>query len=296
MVMDTSFILDSIYSEIFLKAADSTVNIFLCGSRSAGPDSIRTLLYEALRHYGKMNVLFPEWLFSDLLAKHEHDLLTLEHELADSVDMVIIPLEGTGTIAELGAFASLPTLRPRIIVVNDAKYKWQSSFISLGPIKLIRKEQPSNIMYYDTDNKGATVDRVVSRLKYMKKREQKSGLDNLFNLSRFMMFVIGIFQPVSKQSIRDILLGWNKQVKDHHIEPGLNILVKNEIVITDIKNYEEHFSLTEKGHNYVFENILLTLNKVKPFNKIRLRVINDRCKRRRRVNIEKEREKLLVVS
>jgi len=296
MVQDSTSILDSIHSQVFLKSADSTINIFLCGASVSDPNSIRTLIYESLRGVGKTNVVFPEWLFSDLMAKPEYNLLKLENELAHNVDLVIIPLESVGTIAELGAFASFDTIRSKIIVINDTGHKRKQSFVNIGPIKLIRQEHPDNVMYYDNDNKDELIDKVVTRIKYLKNREPKSEVNNLFNLSRFILFLIGIYQPVSKKDIRDMILNWKSQITDHYIEPCLTILIKNEIVLSNIHNYTELFSLTEKGHNYIFENILPSLGITKEFNKIRTQVLNAKYRYRRKPNLIQERERLLELS
>lgn len=296
MADNSSSTLDRIHSEIFLKDADSAVNIFLCGAKVSEENSIRTLIYNSLRDIGKINVVFPEWLFSDLMAKRTYNLLKLEHELAQNVDLVIIPLESLGTIAELGAFASFDTIRGKIIVINDKDHKSKTSFVNIGPIKLIREEHADNVMYYDKNNKSELVDKVVKRIKYLKKREPKSEVNNLFNLSRFMLFLIGIYQPMDKENMRDMILKWNNQITDYYIEPCLNILLRNETVLSRIENYVDLFSLTEKGHEYVFEGILPLLGKIKEFNRIRTQVLNNKYKEKRGFNLIKERERLLVVS
>ena len=296
MTGDSAHILDSIYSQVFLKAADHTVNIFLCGASESTADSMRALLYSSLRGIGKTNVVLPEWLFSDLMAKPNYNLLELENELADSVDLVIIPLEGVGTIAELGAFASFPKLRRKIIVINDTDHKLKRSFVNIGPVKLIKQEHPDNVMYYDRDNKDELVDKGVSRMKYLKNREPKSEVNNLFNLSRFILFLVGIYQPVSKEDIRSMILSWRSEIKAYYIEPCLTILIRNETVLSRMDNYIDLFGLTEKGHDYVFEKILPSLGITKEFNRIRTRVYHARHRNRRKPNLAWERERLLGVS
>jgi hypothetical protein len=296
MIQDTTSILETIHSQVFLKSADYTINIFLCGASVSDPNSIRTLIYESLRGLGKTNVVLPEWLFSDLVAKPEYNLLKLENELATNVDLVIIPLEGVGTIAELGAFASFETIRSKIIVINDTAHKRKQSFVNVGPIKLIRQEHPDNVMYYDTTSKDDLINKVVTRIKYLKNREPKSEVNNLFNLSRFILFIIGIYQPVTKTDLRDMILRWRNQITDYYIEPCLTILIKNGIVLSSIRNHTDLFSLTEKGHIYVFEKILPSLRITKEFNKIRTQVIYAKHRYRRKPDLIQERERLLVVS
>jgi len=98
--MNTTYnqILNDLYNDVFLEESDSTVNIFLCGASILDELSIRNRIYKAIRDIAKTNVVLPEWLFSDLLAKPEYNLLTLEGELAGNVDLIIVPLEGYGTV------------------------------------------------------------------------------------------------------------------------------------------------------------------------------------------------------
>ena len=297
MLQNSTSILDSIHSHVFLKSADHTINIFLCGASVSDPNSIRNLIHRSIRDIGKTNVVLPEWLFSDLMAKPQYNLLNLENELAQNVDLLIIPLESVGTIAELGAFASFPTIRGKIIVINDTGHKRTQSFVNLGPIKLIKQEHPDNVMYYDNNNTHELIDKVITRIKYLKNPEPKSAVNNLFNLSRFVLFLIAIFQPVSKQDIRDMILNWKSEIAEHYIEPCLTILINDKrVLISNIHNYTDFFSLTEKGHSHVFENILPGLGVTKQFNKIRTQVLNAKYRERRKPNLVQERERLLELS
>ena|GEM_PF-1469720 len=294
-VNDTEILTD-IYKEVFLKDSDRSINVFLCGSNPNTQDSIRGLVYEALRNDAAVNIVFPEWLFSDLLVKSQYNLLELENDLAKNVDIVVLPLEGIGTIAELGSFASygFGEIRKKIVVINHANYRNSQSFINVGPIKLIREVSKHNIIYYD--DKGDVSAKIVSHIKYLRERVVKYDVNNLFGLSKFILFVIGIFQPINKEKLRQMLIEWDSSLHPHYIEPCLKILVKKERILSQMKGYDEHFKLTEEGHRYVFENMLPHLGVVKVFGRIRTEAINTMNKRRWIINLEKEREKLLDVS
>jgi hypothetical protein len=288
--------LRNIYNEIFLKEADSTVNIFLCGLSSDDISSLRNRINDSLRDNSRVNIVFPEWLFSDLLDHRDYDLLNLEKELAKSVDLIILPIEGTGAVAELGVFATLKRIRGKVIVFNSSRYKWKKSFINLGPIKLIRRNYPNNIIYYDENNIDNFINKLAKRVNYTRNREPKNDVMNLFNLSRFMLFVIGIFQPIEKDHLIKILLSWNNRIRTHHFEPCLNILIKKEAISSKIDGYMNYFSLTEKGHDYVFENLLPNLGKSKYFSDIRTEVINSKYRRKRGIDFVKEGERLLALT
>ena len=140
-------VLKYIYVLVFNREIDHSLNIFLCGLNPDKGESIRTRIFERIKNNPKFNIVYPEWLFSNLLASKEHNLLDLEKELASNVDVIIIPLEGLGTIAELGSFASFSELTNKIIVINNEKYKFNKSFVNQGPINLIRSRNKKNIIY-----------------------------------------------------------------------------------------------------------------------------------------------------
>ena len=125
--MNEIAILTNIYREVFLREADSTVNIFLCGPNTEDNNSIRNRINSSLKDNSRFNIVFPEWLFSDLLDHADYDLLSLEQELAHNVDLIILPIEGMGAVAELGVFAALESVRGKVIAINSSKYRRKSN-------------------------------------------------------------------------------------------------------------------------------------------------------------------------
>lgn len=239
--------------------------------------------------------MLPESLFSDLLAMKEYNLLNLERELAVNVDIIILPLEGQGAIAELGAFASFPEIVGNIIVINEEKYKRKASFINLGPMKLVREKNKNNIVYFgdSEDERREVVDRIVKRVIYAKNRTQKNDVNNLFNLSRLILLIIAIFQPIKNNDLSTILWDWSRKLSIHYIAPCLKILVQNGRVLSDIQGGEKFYSLTPEGHDYVFEKVLPQHRVIVRFCQIRTEVINSKLSRSKRFNLEKTRERLL---
>lgn len=111
-------ILDNIYAEIYSQYDYDQINVFLCGAEESNDSSFRDLISKQLEINTKINIVYPEWLYSNLMASKDYNLLTLEHDLAKNVDIVILPLESIGTICELGAFASSRDLISRMLVIN----------------------------------------------------------------------------------------------------------------------------------------------------------------------------------
>lgn len=128
-------LLNAIENKLYKKLEETQINLFLCGSSTSEKDSLRHLIAEGLQNLPKVNIVYPEWIFANLMRAKEYDLLSLEHDLAKNVDLIVLPLEGPGSICELGAFASVESLLPRLIVLNEEKYKRQRSFINDGPLR-----------------------------------------------------------------------------------------------------------------------------------------------------------------
>jgi hypothetical protein len=70
----------------------------------------------------------------------ERNLQRFEEFLASAADCVLIFVESPGSFAETGLFAGLPAVMEKTFVVNTRNESHENSFLTLGPIKLIRKE------------------------------------------------------------------------------------------------------------------------------------------------------------
>ena len=62
---------------------------------------------------------------------------------------------------------------------------------------------------------------------------------------------------------------------------------KNRIEKDIDSNFKEIYSLSEEGHNYVYEELLPKLKIVKEFSDIRLKILNNQIKRKKK-NMDKE--------
>ncbi len=279
-----------IYHNLFLKEIDYSINIFLCGSNLKQKKSLRSLIYDEIKNDSKYNVVFPEWLFSDLLASKNHNLLKLENELAENVDAIIIPLEGLGTFAELGAFSTFDGLVDKIIVVNEKQFRGSNSFVNIGPIKLIREMNAQNIIYYDRKNIKKMKEDVLRRLKSLRSSSSKLDIQNLFNLSRFISYIIAIYQPVTIEEIEVLITNPKLNLPNHFVKPCIEILVHKELIerknVSDITKY----ILTETGHYYIYEDLLPRLHIIKVFSKIRASIINKQYRKTNELDWEAEEQ------
>ena len=287
-------VVKNIYTKLYQKDVDRTMNIFLCGADTGKTDSFRHLLNNEFKKYARFNVVYPEFIFATLLNKKDSNLLELEDELARYVDLIIIPLEGQGTLAEIGAFTVNKKLLPKIIVINDIKYKNSKSFINLGPIDLVKKQNSNHLFYFE---KGKEKDILIGLFEEINtKRYSKKftyELENIFNLSRYLFYIISIYQPITKLEIIEKLNELTKELKDEKItlkfiDASIQILVQKNRVEKDISSdFKEVFTLSNEGHSYVYDELLPKLQIVNEFSEIRLSILNKKIKGKKR-NMDKE--------
>ena len=125
--------------------------IFLCGGAQYEGDN-RALLKKLLSKREDIRCLYSENLFQLL----DTNLLTFEELLFETSTNVIIIVESFGSACELGAFSYIDDSINKLIVINDADYKNEASFINDGPIKKIYDVNNNNVFFetfvYDTAN------------------------------------------------------------------------------------------------------------------------------------------------
>lgn len=293
---DYSKILNEIYDKLYKRDVDFSLNIFLCGASTAKRNSIRDLLNNEFKKDAKFNSVFPEYLFASLYGRGGYNLLELEDELANYVDVIILPLEGIGAYCELGAFSVNKDLLPKIIAINNVVFKKSKSFINHGPIDLIKKYNQNNLLYYKLGKEEDVVPKVVAKIKSRRSHKELSyDLENLFNLSRYMLYVIAMFQPISIIGIERLLeeLGKGK-IKSKFIKSAIQILTQKNRIEQNIhsETLKTSYILSEDGHNYVYEELINKLKVKRDFTRIRSEIINDRYKSKGRY-LSKDKELLV---
>lgn len=284
-------IVKKIYYKLYQRDVDLTLNIFLCGADTGRTDSFRYLINNELKKNARYNVVYPENIFATLLSSKENNLLELEDELAKYVDLIIIPLEGQGTLAEIGAFTVNKNLLPKIIAINDAKYKNAKSFINLGPLDLVKKNNSKNLLFFTKGKEMKTLDEllyIVSTKRYSQK--ESYDLENMFNLSRFVFYLISIFQPLGKKELIERLnsltttINKDEKVKMKFIDASIQILIQKNRIEKDITpEFKEVFVLSREGHHYVYEKLLPRLKVVNEFSAIRLSILANLNKNKKRI-------------
>jgi hypothetical protein len=132
--------------------------IFLCGANqnvgipSARREAVKRFIENISPEY---RVLYAETVFNELSKiGSSRNVLDLEHEISNIADKIVIILESASAFCELGAFAH-PTLRKKLIVINDSQFATSPSFINSGPIAAAT-EAKSPVLWYPMEIDGVS--------------------------------------------------------------------------------------------------------------------------------------------
>jgi hypothetical protein len=186
-------------------------SVFLCGGSGVEDEKLRKAVGKRIsRTQSKYEytVYYPEDMFIDLILGHKRqDLLTLENLLARSVDAVTILVQSPGTFAELGAFSNIDGLKNKLVVVIDPKYEKARSFVNLGPVRLLKDEKKSRVIY--TPLSLGNIDNLSRLIIEGVRAVAKNGrvardLTNPIASYEFYLALICIFDPIPFESMTHI--------------------------------------------------------------------------------------------
>lgn len=167
------------------------------------------------KHVPEFQFFEAEAIFQKLGNKRKKDLLSLEKELADFSDCILIFLESPGAQSELGAFAMYDELAKIILAVNKEEYKGESSFISDGPIEKVDDiSKFGETIYTDFDSILTSMYDIEKRLSSIKRKRGKSiNVENFKNLSNgkpkikmlLISDIISLYSPIYYSEIIEVL-------------------------------------------------------------------------------------------
>jgi hypothetical protein len=219
------------------------ISIFLCGGGGTEESKFRRGLggkiSKTVSKY-KYSVYYPEDMFIELILGHQReDLLTLENLLADSANAIVILLQSPGTFTELGAFTNYEKLCNKLIVVLNPKFARARSFINLGPIRYLKRNTKSKILYSSMEkgNLDTLAKQIVDSARDVAKHSVPvRNLANPISAYRFYLGLIYVFDPIPKDAIATVARTF--AVKDETI-----LVTAAETVINSLIN-ERKLSLS----------------------------------------------------
>lgn len=191
----------------FFISADRPI-IFLCGG-SDEKKSARYIFLEYLRKNNpELDITIAEVFFK--VTKTGNDLLTLENQLADYADCIVLFVESPGSVAELGAFANHNILVSKLLVINNKKFKDSPSFINDGCIKLIEsKSKFTPVIFCDMATPLFVAHEIIGTITKYSNRRRKSldlgheGFSKKVQLY-FLIMLITLLNPITPTELNYI--------------------------------------------------------------------------------------------
>lgn len=278
-------IFNKIYEEIYIKLKSDSTDVFLCGGASKKNKlSLRDSLRNNLRYDKKLNILYPEDLFIEMMNRDKnYDLLSLEKFLADNSDYILIVCESPGSLVELGAFTNNEKTVGKVIAILDEKRRRDKSFIMLGPVKILQNQGKEHVIFYkDIEDLKRKVLRNIKNMNIIRNKNlDKKPLNNMMGLFKFLIIILYFFQSIELQAMQRALLRLynekNYDVKDFEtlFRPTLKLLYKNKLLLKTIHEGKNYYSLTEKGKNVAVNNLYNSniIRKNVLFDKIRFDIM-----------------------
>lgn len=132
--------------------------VLLCGGgvpERARPDEdkppFKSIRHRIVDRFPSYEIFRPEEIDDWHADGIFENLMDFESDLASICSLVVIILESEGAIAELGAFSQLPDFKRKLCIVIPETYADDNSFINLGILRYISKEDESAIKRYPWD-------------------------------------------------------------------------------------------------------------------------------------------------
>ncbi|EDV7623076.1 UDP-3-O-(3-hydroxymyristoyl)glucosamine N-acyltransferase, partial [Salmonella enterica subsp. diarizonae] len=232
---------------------DSRKTIFLCGKDKSDKKSLRYKFSTFLSQEKGITLTYPEDLFEDLLeGQGKNSLLSLETQLANSVDLIVLIPESPGSFAELGAFSMDKALAKKMLVMRLGEYKSGKSFINHGPIRLVRThggeifDIPKSFDEKNPKHVKAVLDKIKETLPNGRKKKE---LDNILLYSKHVLLLIYLFDDLNLRSVyktMELIMGRKFESRD-------NIACKaatHSLIRAGMINQQEGlFTITKTGYN-----------------------------------------------
>ncbi len=137
------------------------------------------------------------------------NLSQFEQFIADFSDCIVIFLESPGAFAEIGLFSNVPSIRSKLLVINNIAYQTTNSFINYGPIAEVNSTSILRpVIYLDPGVTPVNFAPIRERLitifstKY-RRRFTFDSYDVLKPIARLgiVLVIVQLFSPISFEDI-----------------------------------------------------------------------------------------------
>jgi len=241
---------------------NDTLVVFACGANINNPESVRELLLAyAIKRFRHGTMFRAEDAFRALSPSSDYNLLTIEHELAEYSDCVVVISESPGAFAELGAFASNEKVVKKILVVIPKMHAISPSFINMGPIAYISKKSIfKEAICIDLSSASINFDDIIERIERTVARRRRLRVDYSANNAwcnsegklRLLLLqdIINLYCPMKMSEILPVLRTlFPKSDIDFDIELSLLVALKRVV-------HRDDLLITQRcsmSHNYTVQ-------------------------------------------
>ncbi|EAT0463957.1 UDP-3-O-(3-hydroxymyristoyl)glucosamine N-acyltransferase, partial [Salmonella enterica] len=229
---------------------------------------------QLLEHNTNYQLAYPEDLFEDLLeGQANNSLLSLEQQLAEAVDLIILIPESPGSFAELGAFSTRKELAEKMLVLRQKKYKADKSFINHGPIRLVRsaKGKILDIPHdFDYKNKEHFSEIIKTVKKMIPSGRRSKSINNILLYQNHILLLIYLFDELNITSIHKLMsMVLEKKLTNQELigcKAAIHSLTRSQF----IDKIGNEYILTDRG----FSDVQLKYYALNEITNLRISIMN----------------------
>jgi hypothetical protein len=219
------------------------------------PHSLREYLLKQRRLEQKINakIVLAETANQLYRDTDYGDLITFEEDVAIIASVVLLIAESAGSLAELGAFATSPQIRPSLSVIMRTDHFEAESFVRFGPVQKIMADDDTRIAAFPwrmRDNGTLIKSSAKSHFSQIKKfvEGQISSKAKTFlfrnggdiQIFIIILWIIHLSRAISITEIASYTaaLGYNYSQKD----------IKNKLYSMKLAGWIDRYSYSNKGY------------------------------------------------
>lgn len=240
-------------------------SIFVCGGeidpKNVVPKTYRHKLfdYTATKYSDLHESLVVAEDFKDYYRNGNYkDLLTFEDDIANVATLVVIILESSGALVELGLYCYREQFLDKLVViVNEELYAIDAdSFISLGPLAFIDYHPKACVLSHQfpakENNYSSDVEdlcgHLIDRLKKPSKRLFESG--NNGHIAFVVAEIIRIAFPLMLNEIESCLKLMSISIERSRLQQLLYVLEKMRMILSVKKSDNLYFCPVERDEQF----------------------------------------------
>lgn len=186
-----------------------------------------------------------------------NDLLLFEADLGYLTAAIVVFLEAPGSIAELGAFSQIESLKDRLVIVVTSDRHPIKSFISLGPLRQLEKRDRDSVCVVPAKDQTEILNDIdiinsaVSKKKSSNKTKRTFTPEDKQHQFALALDLIALIEVVTFTDIKLLFEHFRISVNEHRIEQILFTLEKSQLVQKRRYGGIDYYAPTTRGTKYL---------------------------------------------